>query len=123
MLEHRILVLCGSLASFLDHVTGRLNLSWSYREGVVVIERYITENFELADFVGTQDFKQGYSILAPGADQTPTKTQSRFGTSTATLELLHTMSDTAQYRIAIAIAMARCLPPTTSPARCASTSR
>lgn len=47
----------GSLASFLDHVTGRLNLSWSYREGVVVIERYVTENFEFAAFTGTQDFK------------------------------------------------------------------
>ena len=235
----------GSLASFLDHVTGRLNLSWSYREGVVVIERYITENFELAAFVGTQDFKMttgstssgqagsqgntggantamdvsesgkieileslrksieamvkpsggdvllsegsgrftvtatrdvmsrvrevlrhedasmmrqahiqfdiysvttsnsdergvdwtvvmnnvaktwgatikspttlgsnlggslGYSILAPAADQTPTETQSRFGTSTAMLKLLHTMSDTAQYRPVSMIAMNR----------------
>ncbi|MDP9902408.1 hypothetical protein [Variovorax ginsengisoli] len=47
----------GSLSSFLDHVTGRLNLSWSYRDGVVVIERFISESFELSAFVGTQDYK------------------------------------------------------------------
>jgi type IVB pilus formation R64 PilN family outer membrane protein len=47
----------GSLASFLDHVTGRLNLSWSYREGVVIIERYVTESFEFAAFGGSQDYK------------------------------------------------------------------
>lgn len=47
----------GSMVSFLDHLTGRLNLSWSYREGVVVIERFVTETFELTAFGGTQDFK------------------------------------------------------------------
>lgn len=47
----------GSLASFLDHITSRLNLSWSYREGVVVIERYVTESFEFAAFGGSQDYK------------------------------------------------------------------
>lgn len=51
----------GSLASFLDHVTGRLNLSWAYRDGVVVIERFISESFELAAFVGTQDYKMSLS--------------------------------------------------------------
>ncbi|WP_076999145.1 hypothetical protein [Variovorax sp. KK3] len=51
----------GSLSSFLDHVSGRLNLSWSYRDGVVVIERYMTESFEFAAFVGTQDFKMSLS--------------------------------------------------------------
>ncbi|MCR6481013.1 hypothetical protein NU688_32985 [Variovorax sp. ZS18.2.2] len=56
----------GSLASFLDHVTGRLNLSWSYRDGAVVIERYITENFELSAFVGSQDFKMTIGSTTSG---------------------------------------------------------
>ena len=56
----------GSLASFLDHVTGRLNLSWSYRDGVVVIERYVTENFELSAFVGSQDFKMTIGSTSTG---------------------------------------------------------
>lgn len=47
----------GGLAGFLDHVTGRLNLSWSYREGVIVIERYVTESFEFAAFGGSQDYR------------------------------------------------------------------
>ncbi|MDP9897357.1 hypothetical protein [Variovorax boronicumulans] len=56
----------GTLASFLDHATGRLNLSWSYRDGVVVIERYITESFELSAFVGTQDFKMTLGSTTSG---------------------------------------------------------
>ena len=49
----------------------------------------------------------GYSILAPAAGQTPTDTQTRFGTSSAMLKLLHTMSDTAQYRPVSMIALNR----------------
>lgn len=60
----------GSLASFLDHVTGRLNLSWSYRDGAVVIERYITENFELSAFVGSQDFKMTIGSTTSGQSGT-----------------------------------------------------
>jgi type IVB pilus formation R64 PilN family outer membrane protein len=56
----------GSLSSFLDHVTGRLNLSWSYRDGVVVIERYITESFEMSAFIGTQDFKMTLGSTSSG---------------------------------------------------------
>ena len=51
----------GTLASFLDQVTGRLNLSWAYRDGVVVIERYISESFELASFMGSQDYSMNLS--------------------------------------------------------------
>jgi len=47
----------GSLSSYLDHVAGRLNISWAYRDGVVIFERYITESFELTAFGGTQDYK------------------------------------------------------------------
>lgn len=51
----------GTLAGFLDNTTSRLGLSWSYRDGVVVIERYITETFEMATFGGEQDYKMGLS--------------------------------------------------------------
>lgn len=47
----------GTLAGFLDQLTARLNLSWSYRDGTVVIERYVTETFELAAFAGSQEYK------------------------------------------------------------------
>lgn len=51
----------GTLERFLDHVTGMLNLSWSYRDGVVVIERFITESFEITAFGGTQDYSMAIS--------------------------------------------------------------
>lgn len=57
----------GSLTGFLNHVTGLLNLSWSYREGVVVIERFVTETFEVAAFGGTQDYKMSISGSSSGS--------------------------------------------------------
>lgn len=57
----------GSLAAFLDNVTARLNLSWSYREGAVVIERYVTENFELAAFVDQQDYRMSLGGSSSGS--------------------------------------------------------
>lgn len=51
----------GSLEGFLDHMTGLLNLSWGYRGGVVVIERYVTESFELTAFGGSQKYSMGIS--------------------------------------------------------------
>ena len=51
----------GTPSSFLDYTTSRLGLSWSYRDGVVVIERYITETFEMSTFGGSQDYKMGLS--------------------------------------------------------------
>ena len=38
----------GSLEGYLDLVTDQLSLSWEYRDGVVVIERFRTEFFEIA---------------------------------------------------------------------------
>jgi type IVB pilus formation R64 PilN family outer membrane protein len=57
----------GTLTSFLDHVTARLNLSWTYRDGVVVIERFQTETFELAAFGGTMDYKLSLSGTNTGS--------------------------------------------------------
>ncbi|MEQ6436334.1 hypothetical protein V8Z74_15070 [Comamonas sp. w2-DMI] len=47
----------GHLAGFLDFITNQLALSWSYRGGTVVIEKMLTETFELAAFGVEQTFK------------------------------------------------------------------
>jgi type IVB pilus formation R64 PilN family outer membrane protein len=78
----------GSLSSFLDHVTGRLNLSWAYRDGVVVIERYISESFELAAFVGTQDYKMSLSGTNGGQSSNSAGGSSgQTGSTTASLDV------------------------------------
>ena len=51
----------GTLSGFLNHLTSRLNLSWNYRDNTIVIERYMTESFELSAFVGQQDFRMSLS--------------------------------------------------------------
>lgn len=73
----------GTLLSYLDHVTGQLNLSWSYRGGTVVIERYITESFELMAFGGTQDYKMALTGGSSGSGGSSGAT----GTSSSTLDL------------------------------------
>lgn len=47
----------GTLSGFLDDLTSKLGLSWAYRDGSVVIERFVTESFELSAFGGSQDYK------------------------------------------------------------------
>ena len=47
----------GHPAGFLDYITNQLGLSWSYRGGTVVIEKMLTETFELAAFGVEQNFK------------------------------------------------------------------
>jgi type IVB pilus formation R64 PilN family outer membrane protein len=56
----------GTLARFLDHLTGRLGLSWAYRDGGVMIERFITETFEVAGLAGQQDFKFSMQSASSG---------------------------------------------------------
>jgi type IVB pilus formation R64 PilN family outer membrane protein len=72
----------GSLDRYLDHVTGLLNLSWSYREGVVVIERFVTESFEITAFGGTQDYKMSISGGNSGASGS-----TGFGSANASLDV------------------------------------
>ena len=55
----------GSLEGYLDLVTDQLSLSWEYRDGVVVIERFRTEFFEIAALESETDYHLGLS----GADQ------------------------------------------------------
>ncbi len=53
------------MVAFLNMITDRLGLSWSYRDGVVTIHRYLTESFELAAFSASQD----YAMTISGASQ------------------------------------------------------
>jgi hypothetical protein len=39
-----------------EFVTARLGLSYAYRDGVIIIERYVTETFEIAALEGSKDF-------------------------------------------------------------------
>ncbi|MEP6505618.1 MAG: hypothetical protein ABJD97_19940, partial [Betaproteobacteria bacterium] len=55
----------GSLEGYLNLVTDQLSLSWEYRDGVVVIERFRTEFFEIAALESETDYHLGLS----GADQ------------------------------------------------------
>lgn len=69
----------GSLQAYLDHITQLLNLSWRYHQGAVIIERLVTENFELAAFGGSQEYQMGLS----GGNQG----NSGFGSSSAQLDV------------------------------------
>ncbi len=60
----------GSLESFLNHITDVTNLSWEYREGVIVIERFRTEFFEIAAFEG----ETSYAMALSSSDQGTTGT-------------------------------------------------
>lgn len=55
----------GSLEAYLNHLTDLLGLSWEYREGVVVIERFRTEFFEVALLEGESSYQLGLN----GSDQ------------------------------------------------------
>lgn len=69
----------GSLQGYLDHITHLLNLSWRFHQGAVVIERFVTENFEIAAFAGGQDYQMGLS----GGNQG----NGSFGSSSAKLDV------------------------------------
>lgn len=58
----------GTLEAFLERITDRLGLSWEYRDGVVVIERFRTESFEVA--LGESETQ--YSLGLNSSDQTAT---------------------------------------------------
>lgn len=60
----------GSLEGFLNHVTDLTNLSWEYRDGVVVIERFRTEFFELATLEGETQYAMGLNSSEQGSTGT-----------------------------------------------------
>jgi len=57
----------GSLEGFLNHVTDLTNLSWEYRDGVVVIERFRTEFFEIATLDGETQYAMGLTANDQGS--------------------------------------------------------
>jgi type IVB pilus formation R64 PilN family outer membrane protein len=60
----------GSLESFLNHITDLTNLSWEYRDGAIVIERFRTEFFELASIEGETAYSMGLNSSDQGSTGT-----------------------------------------------------
>jgi len=56
----------GSLESYLNHITDLTGLSWEYRDGAVIIEKFRTEFFEVASFDGESAFSLGISTSDSG---------------------------------------------------------
>ncbi len=58
----------GNLRGFLNHLTDRLDLSWSYEDGTIVFSRFQTEVFELAMFPtrGRFDLKTSSTGMSGG---------------------------------------------------------
>lgn len=56
----------GSLEGYLNHITDLTNLSWEYRDGVVVIERFRTEFFEIAMLEGETTYSMGLNASDQG---------------------------------------------------------
>lgn len=52
----------GPLVGFLNHLVDRHGLAWEYRDGTVVIMRFVTEAHEIASFIG----KSKYGMSAGG---------------------------------------------------------
>jgi type IVB pilus formation R64 PilN family outer membrane protein len=97
----------GTYAGFLDYVTARLGVSWSYRDGVVMIERYVTETLELAAVDGIQNYKFTLSGSSSG-----TSGQGGAGASSASgldvnesgkLEVLKSLTSTIKEMLASTI--------------------
>lgn len=57
----------GSLEDYLNHITDLTNLSWEYRDGVVVIERFRTEFFEIAAIEGETSYSMGLNASDQGS--------------------------------------------------------
>lgn len=55
------------ITSFLNYITDRLGLSWSYRDGVVYIERFVTESFEMAVFQSSQSYNMSLNGSSGGS--------------------------------------------------------
>lgn len=56
----------GSLEGYLNHITDLTNLSWEYRDGVIVIERFKTEFFEIASLEGETSYAMGLNASDQG---------------------------------------------------------
>lgn len=58
----------GSLQGYLNHLTDRLGLAWEYRDGAIVIMRFVSEVHEIAAFSGqvTSTFTSGGTTTGQG---------------------------------------------------------
>ncbi|HEX4879668.1 MAG TPA: hypothetical protein VFV39_07485 [Limnobacter sp.] len=58
----------GSLSTYLDYLTDQFGLSWEYRDGGIVVMRFVTEMYELATFPNsyTYTLNSGASGTASG---------------------------------------------------------
>ncbi|MFN9748495.1 MAG: hypothetical protein ACK53K_05270 [Burkholderiales bacterium] len=56
-----------SLEGYLNHITDLSSLSWEYREGVILIERFRTEFFEVAAIEGETSYSMSLSASDQGA--------------------------------------------------------
>ena len=74
----------GSLEGFLNHITDLTNLSWEYRDGVIVIERFRTEFFELATLDGETQYSMGLNSSEQGSTGTTASSGAGGGLSTNT---------------------------------------
>ncbi len=72
----------GSLEGFLNHITDLTNLSWEYRDGVIVIERFRTEFFELATLDGETQYAMGLNSSEQGSTGTTGSSGAGGGLST-----------------------------------------
>jgi type IVB pilus formation R64 PilN family outer membrane protein len=90
----------GSLEGFLNHVTDLTNLSWEYREGVIVIERFRTEFFEVASLDGETSYAMGLN----SSDQGSTGTSGGSGASSSGLSTNNANADVSEKGRAAAMA-------------------
>lgn len=77
----------GSYQGYLNYVTDLAGLSWEYRDGAVIVERYRTEFFELAAFDGDTTYSLGMSGADAGSTSTGTGSSAGSSTSTATSDV------------------------------------
>jgi type IVB pilus formation R64 PilN family outer membrane protein len=66
MLDNADLKYKGPLVGFLNHLTDRLGLAWEYRDGTVVIMRYMTESFEVSAFIGKSKYDMNSGVTGSG---------------------------------------------------------
>lgn len=73
----------GSIASFLNHLVDRLGLSWEYRDGTVVIQRYVTEFHQVAALPGAVN----YSMTSGGGSSGSGGSNGAGSTATSSLDV------------------------------------
>lgn len=63
----------GTLAGFFTSLTDRLGLTWEYRDGTVVVMRFVTEAHEVSAFIGKTTFDRDAGTGNIGTQQSDSK--------------------------------------------------